>query len=432
MIEEAKVEELFVKVKRHRRLSSGGTGLGGGGSIKHPRSASNKERRGGRHASVSPLKPSEHNRQQSLTLDLDSFETEYHEEALSNCSTKKIIAKPVSSPPADLKLVAYIKRFVRLYGKAPQSSLEFYRLGGLVGKGAFSAVYSAVSKLTNVTVALKAVEKSALVDPRRARKLTQEMEILRLTRHPHLVKLYELIETPSHLYFVLEFLSGGTLLSLVQTTGKLTEKAAKPLFLHICLGLKALHEHSIVHRDIKLDNMLFEESLAKLCDFGASKAVRAGERLVDRVGTPAYLAPEVVSDRDYEGRPADMWSLGVSLYGLLCGTLPFKGFNSSALHKAIDAGVYPLPSELSRPAKDLLSRLLTHDPAKRPSVTEVLAHTWLREAMTPHVPVADIDSLALLEAAKVGFPPELVLASVRVRDMTMAAAVYEMLSDRRT
>ena len=416
-------ETLFAK--SHRRLSSDvGRRATPKPRHRHSTSMHNGEKVTGNQSKV------RHDRHQSLQLDLESMETEYSEEDLSNCSTKKIIAKQTlpQALTSDLKLVTYIRRYCREHGKAPSSSLDFYKLGPVLGRGAFSVVFSAVHRLTRVPVAVKSIEKSTLIDPKRARKLSQEVDIMRGSAHPCLLQLFELIETASHIHLVMEYMSGGSLLSLVQAQGKLSEKAAKAILGNVASGLKSLHERGVVHRDVKLDNILTGAKGAKLGDFGVSKAVHAGERLVDQSGTPSYLAPEVLSCKDYCGQAADMWSLGVCLYGLLCGTLPFKGFNLPTLHKSILSAHYVLPADLSWSARDLLSRLLCKDPETRLSASSVLRHSWLREAKPP-LPAQspDLNSEAIAESSKFGLNPNEVRHSVAAKDLSLAYGVYTSL-----
>ena len=411
-------------VKNHRRLSSDVCRRETPNARHHRLNATMHTTT--RQTCQSRTKP-RHSRQQSLQLDLESMETEYREEDLSNCPTKKIIARP-AAPQAirsELKLLTYVRRYCREHGKAPSSSLDFYQVGPVLGRGAFSVVFSAMHRLTRVPVAIKFIEKSTLSDPKRARKLSQEVEIMRCSAHPCLLQLFELIETPSHIHLVMEYMSGGSLLSLIQSQGKMSEKAAKVVFGCVASGLKVLQERGIVHRDVKLDNILIWEKGAKLGDFGVSRYVHAGERLVDEMGTPSYLAPEVLSCKDYDGHAADMWSLGVCLYGMLCGTLPFKGFNLTTLHKNILSGHYVLPTDITWAARDLLSRLLCKDPGTRLSAAALLRHSWLRDVKIPlpaHSP--DPNTNVIAESAKFGLSPDEVQSSVAAKDLSMVYGVY--------
>lgn len=160
----------------------------------------------------------------------------------------------------------------------------------------------------------------------------QEVVILKKTRHRNIVRLYEFFETQKHLLFVMELCSGGDLLNYVRKRRRLKEDVAKYVFKQIIEGLGYCHSKQILHRDIKLDNILLDsEGEVKICDFGVSKIVKKGEKMTEQCGTPAYIAPEILRDKGYEGFSVDIWSAGVVLYAMLYGTVPFKANNMSEL-----------------------------------------------------------------------------------------------------
>jgi serine/threonine protein kinase len=169
----------------------------------------------------------------------------------------------------------------------------------------------------------------------------QEVMILRQTRHKNIVRLYEYFETEKHILFVIELSAGGDLLNYVRKRRQLKEDVAKSVFKQLIEGLRYCHSKSILHRDIKLDNILLSvDGEIKICDFGVSKLVRRGEKMTEQCGTPAYIAPEILLDKGYEGFMADIWSAGVVLYAMLYGTVPFKANNMSELQKMIIKGKY--------------------------------------------------------------------------------------------
>ena len=167
----------------------------------------------------------------------------------------------------------------------------------------------------------------------------------------------------------MEMCSGGDLLNYVRKRRKLSEDIAKYLLNQVVDALIYCHKKRIVHRDIKLDNLLLNaDGSVKLCDFGVSKQVRDGEKMTEQCGTPAYIAPEILRDRGYTGFGVDNWSLGVCLYAMLYGTVPFKANNMSELHTLILKAKYSLKEdkiELSPEVKSLIKGLLEPDPAKR-------------------------------------------------------------------
>jgi len=196
--------------------------------------------------------------------------------------------------------------------------------------------------------------------------MAQDMQILQhLTHHKNVVKLYDSFETSGHLCFVMEICAGGDLLSFVRRRKKLDETMAKFLFKQVALGLAYCHRNLVLHRDIKLENLLLDdEGFVKICDFGVSQLLAdANDQVKDQCGTPAYMAPEVFScDKEFSGQQADVWSLGICLFAMLCGQVPFKGRSITELRDSIISGklMYPVEekNKLSREARHLIKIML--------------------------------------------------------------------------
>lgn len=190
--------------------------------------------------------------------------------------------------------------------------------------------------------------------------------MLKRTRHKNIVRLFEYFETEKHILFVIEVCAGGDLLNYVRRRRRLKEDVAKCLFKQIIESLAYCHSKSIVHRDIKLDNILLDaKGQVKICDFGVGKIVKKGEKMTDQCGTPAYIAPEILEDKGYYGFAVDLWSSGVVLFAMLYGTVPFKANNMSELQSIIMKAQYTLKDDISEEARDLLRGLLEKDPKKR-------------------------------------------------------------------
>jgi len=179
-----------------------------------------------------------------------------------------------------------------------------------------------------------------------------EVGILLRLRHQSVVKLYETFETKRHMLLAMELCAGGDLLNYVRKRKKLDEVSCKVIFRQIIQGLGYIHRKRILHRDIKLDNILLDgNGNVKIADFGVSKLVRPGDVMHEQSGTPAYIAPEILKEEGYAGFKADIWSAGVVLYAMLCGTVPFKASNMKELHKMIIKGKYHLKEEVTDGAK---------------------------------------------------------------------------------
>ena len=177
----------------------------------------------------------------------------------------------------------------------------------------------------------------------------------------------------------MEYVSCGDLLSFVRKRSKLNEVTAKFIFRQIIEALQFIHSQNIVHRDIKLDNILIDlQNNIKVCDFGVSKQLKKGDIMHDQCGTPAYIAPEILKNQGYEGFAVDIWSSGVVLYAMLSGTVPFKANNMNDLHKIIIKGNFQVIKDISEEAQHLISCLLEIDPKRRITIENILNHPWMK------------------------------------------------------
>ena len=219
-------------------------------------------------------------------------------------------------------------------------------------------------------------------------KVKREIKIMKMCMHPHIIRLYEVIETPTELFVIIEYSSGGELFDYIVERKRLSEKEARRFFQQILSGVEYLHKHMIAHRDLKPENLLLDEhSNVKIADFGLSNCMRDGWFLKTSCGSPNYAAPEVISGKLYAGPEVDIWSCGVILYALLCGTLPFDDESIPYLFKKIKGGIYILPSYLSDLSKNLISSMLVTDPLKRISVEQIRRHPWFRTDLPRYLAV---------------------------------------------
>lgn len=276
------------------------------------------------------------------------------------------------------KVSNYIKMYYKKYDSYPQTTVSFYKFGRLIGRGAFGKVNLGLHILTGRIVAIKSFNKTKLESVSARNKIYHEVNLMKNLRHNSIVKILETIETDKYILIIMENVSGGDLLSFVKKRSQLPEKTAKLIFRQLMLALKYIHSRNIIHRDIKLDNILIDlNNNIKLCDFGVGKQIHKGELLNDQCGTPAYIAPEIVRNEGYEGPPVDLWSSGVVLYAMLSGTFPFKATNIKELNRIIQQGHCPTIDKISPEAQSLISGLLESDPKKRFTIEKVLNHPWL-------------------------------------------------------
>lgn len=229
----------------------------------------------------------------------------------------------------------------------------------MLGKGAFGKVNLGLHRLTRKLVAIKAVGLEYMKDESSKKKMSNEISILKILRHPNVTKLLETFDTDKHHLIVLELCPGGDLLNYVRKRRKLNEKYAKFVFRDIMKGIAYLHQNGVVHRDIKLDNILLDgRGSIKIGDFGVSRRVIDNELLFEQCGTPAYIAPEIVRELGYKGFPVDIWSAGVCLYAMLYGNVPFKANQMGDLNKMILDAVIEYKDTASEEARDLMQKML--------------------------------------------------------------------------
>lgn len=270
-----------------------------------------------------------------------------------------------------------------------------YKLGKTLGIGAFGKVKLAVHMTTGLKVAIKILNKGKIKHMEMAEKVRREINILNMCQHPHIIRLYEVIDTPSDIFVVMEFVSGGELFDYIVSRGRLPPDEARHFFHQIISGVEYCHYQKIVHRDLKPENLLLDsDNNIKLADFGLSNVAHDGDFLRTSCGSPNYAAPEVISGHLYAGAEVDVWSCGVILYALLCGTLPFDDESIPNLFKKIKSGMYSLPTHLSQSSRDLILRMLVVDPMKRITMADVRAHHWFQHKLPAYLalPPEAIDS----------------------------------------
>ena len=248
-----------------------------------------------------------------------------------------------------------------------------------LGIGSFCKVKLATHELTGIKVAIKILNRRKLKKQEMGDKFRTEIHILRMFQHPCIIRLYEVIDTPTDIFTVMEYVPGGELFDYIVSKGKLDEREARSIFQQLISGLEYCHVHMVVHRDLKPENLLLDsENKIKIADFGLSHRLHDGNFLKTSCGSPNYAAPEVISGNLYCGAEVDIWSCGVILYALLCGSLPFDDENIRSLFRKIKSGIYTIPPHVSDGARDLISKMLIVDPLKRISIQQIMAHQWYR------------------------------------------------------
>ena len=258
-----------------------------------------------------------------------------------------------------------------------------YDMEKTLGKGNFAIVRLGIHRLTKTRVAIKVVDKKEL-DQENLMKISREIEIMRQLSHEHIVKLYQVMETDTFIHIVTEYASNGEIFDYLVDNGKMTEKQAAITFSQILKAVHYCHQKKVVHRDLKAENLLLDQDgNIKIADFGFSNYFQPGSLLSTWCGSPPYAAPELFEGRRYDGPKADIWSLGVILYVLVSGSLPFDGQTLQDLRARVVSCQYRIPFYLSAECEHLIRSLLIADPERRLSLEAIARHRWFGKTFEP-------------------------------------------------
>jgi RAC serine/threonine-protein kinase len=303
-------------------------------------------------------------------------------------------------------------------------TIDDFEMLKVLGKGTFGKVMLGKEAATGELFAIKILKKEVILEKEEVGHTLTENTVLQSTNHPFLTGLRYSFQTPELLCFVLEYVNGGELFFHLSREKVFTEERAKFYAGEIALAINYLHEHGIIYRDLKLENLLLDKhGHIKITDFGLCKQeITYGAKTTTFCGTPEYLAPEILEDSDY-GRAVDWWGVGVVMYEMMCGHLPFYNRNHEILFDLILREPIRLPDHLSADAKDILAKLLNKNPAERlgggeTDGQEVMSHPFFatidfkklynREIPVPFVPqikseedVSNFDTMFTEEAPEI-------------------------------
>ncbi|XP_032881276.1 serine/threonine-protein kinase MARK1 isoform X5 [Amblyraja radiata] len=315
-----------------------------------------------------------------------------------------------------------------------QPHIGNYRLLKTIGKGNFAKVKLARHVLTGREVAVKIIDKTQL-NPTSLQKLFREVRIMKILNHPNIVKLFEVIETEKTLYLIMEYASGGEVFDYLVAHGRMKEKEARAKFRQIVSSVEYCHQRCIVHRDLKAENLLLDADMnIKIADFGFSNEFTIGSKLDTFCGSPPYAAPELFQGKKYDGPEVDVWSLGVILYTLVSGSLPFDGQNLKELRERVLRGKYRIPFYMSTDCENLLKKLLVLNPAKRGSLEQIMKDRWMNvgfeeEELKPYgEPEPDYsDSNRIETMITMGFPRDEITQSLVGQKYDEVMACYLLL-----
>ncbi|OTF76089.1 serine/threonine-protein kinase SIK3-like protein, partial [Euroglyphus maynei] len=321
------------------------------------------------------------------------------------------------------------------------------------GKGNFAVVKLARHTIINLEVAIKVISRKSL-EADQLRKLNREIDIMkRVGSHRNIVRLYQVMQSDRHVMLVTEYCKGGELFEHLKNKGPMSESNSRFYFHQIVDAVKYLHSNGIVHRDLKTENLLFTSDMksVKLADFGFSNYYSVHSFLSTWCGSPPYAAPELFEGKQYDGPKADIWSLGVVLYVLVCGALPFDGNTLQSLKTLVLKGKFRVPFFISLDCEHLIRHMMVIDPEKRFNLQQILQHRWMLSPSSSsshssteseklsdrlknvHIDDNDKDDVdnSLVEwiASELDVDSETVLSSIRNRSYDQYYALYSLVND---
>ncbi|GAV83122.1 Pkinase domain-containing protein/NAF domain-containing protein [Cephalotus follicularis] len=262
-----------------------------------------------------------------------------------------------------------------------------YELGRLLGHGTFAKVYHARHLQSGKNVAMKVVGKEKVIKVGMMEQIKREISVMKMVKHTNIVELHEVMASKSKIYFAMELVRGGELFNKI-AKGRLREEVARLYFQQLISAIDFCHSRGVYHRDLKPENLLLdEEGNLKVTDFGLSaftEHLKQDGLLHTTCGTPAYVAPEVIGKKGYDGAKADLWSCGVILYVLLAGFLPFQDDNIVAMYRKIYKGDFKCPPWFSPEARRLVTKLLDPNPDTRATISKIRDSSWFKKS----VPIA--------------------------------------------
>ncbi|WVQ91456.1 hypothetical protein IAS59_005254 [Cryptococcus gattii] len=336
-----------------------------------------------------------------------------------------------------------------------------WRIGRTIGKGSSGRVKIAKHAVTGKYAAIKIVPKGLILNSRMSMSeagakadkvllgIEREIVIMKLIDHPNVLNLYDVWETSSELYLIMEYVPGGELFDYLVKRGRLPVSEALHYFQQIIFAVDYCHRFNICHRDLKPENLLLDKDKnIKVADFGMA-AWEAGERMLETsCGSPHYASPEIVAGRAYHGSSSDIWSCGIILFALLTGRLPFDDDNIRSLLQKVKIGIFEMPDEIKDPARDLLRRMLEKDPERRITMPEILSHPFFvsrpprpipgRSLISPptldeverpvnSVDEIDPDIMGNLKTLWSGVSDQEIVKALMCKDKTWEKTIYHLL-----
>ncbi|XP_032306416.1 serine/threonine-protein kinase MARK2 isoform X23 [Drosophila ananassae] len=449
--------EALLAQKSHRHASSGGSGASGASST-----AASSKRRSERPI-VAPIPPFNSNKSEAVTTSASSHRASVDPRSTSGhgsgSGTGHGSAAPAAGHHRSSHAPSVVSNRSNVYSnnvaqgspnmqmrssapmrwRATEEHIGKYKLIKTIGKGNFAKVKLAKHLPTGKEVAIKIIDKTQL-NPGSLQKLFREVRIMKMLDHPNIVKLFQVIETEKTLYLIMEYASGGEVFDYLVLHGRMKEKEARVKFRQIVSAVQYCHQKRIIHRDLKAENLLLDSELnIKIADFGFSNEFTPGSKLDTFCGSPPYAAPELFQGKKYDGPEVDVWSLGVILYTLVSGSLPFDGSTLRELRERVLRGKYRIPFYMSTDCENLLRKFLVLNPAKRASLETIMGDKWMNmgfeeDELKPYIePKADLADPKRIEAlVAMGYNRQEIEASLSQVRYDDVFATYLLLGRKST
>ncbi|XP_073307168.1 CBL-interacting serine/threonine-protein kinase 6-like [Primulina huaijiensis] len=284
-----------------------------------------------------------------------------------------------------------------------------YELGRLLGHGTFAKVYHARNLKTGKSLAIKIVGKEKVIRVGMMEQVKREISVMKMMKHPNIVELHEVMASKTKIYFVMELVRGGELFAKI-SKGKLREEVARNYFQQLISAVDFCHSRGVYHRDLKPENLLLDEvGNLKVTDFGLSAFsdhLRQDGLLHTTCGTPAYVSPEVIGKKGYDGAKADIWSCGVILFALLAGYLPFQDDNIVAMYRKIYRGDFKCSPWFSPESRKFITKMLDPNPSTRITIAKIMDCSWFKKSNFRRLRTKEEQELTAEDEANVGMGKE--------------------------
>ncbi|XP_023171805.2 serine/threonine-protein kinase MARK2 isoform X3 [Drosophila hydei] len=434
-------EALLAQKSTHRHANAAAASSGTNATSSSHASASAASKRRSERPIVAPIPPYSSSRPDTGPLPVEPRSTSsgsgHHRTPATNAAVTRtnVYGNSVAQGSPNLQM----RSSAPMRWRATEEHIGKYKLIKTIGKGNFAKVKLAKHLPTGKEVAIKIIDKTQL-NPGSLQKLFREVRIMKMLDHPNIVKLFQVIETEKTLYLIMEYASGGEVFDYLVLHGRMKEKEARVKFRQIVSAVQYCHQKRIIHRDLKAENLLLDSELnIKIADFGFSNEFTPGSKLDTFCGSPPYAAPELFQGKKYDGPEVDVWSLGVILYTLVSGSLPFDGSTLRELRERVLRGKYRIPFYMSTDCENLLRKFLVLNPAKRASLETIMGDKWMNmgfedDELKPYIePKQDLADPKRIEAlVAMGYNRQEIeasLAQVRYDDVF---ATYLLLGRKST